>query len=92
MSEQKIRGINLTFDERLVNAPTQDEEVYCCDCETFHRRDGWDIWFRDNGERRLMVHDYPECGPGAIGIEKLYQMFKQRLLEESQQNTTENNP
>ena len=31
---------------------------------------------------RLMVHDYPECGPGGITLDELYAMFKKRLAEE----------
>lgn len=31
---------------------------------------------------KLMVHDWPEHGPGALEIEALYQMFKDRMWRE----------
>jgi hypothetical protein len=30
-----------------------------------------------------MIHGYPECGPGALTMEELYQSFRERLGEES---------
>lgn len=30
----------------------------------------------------LMIHNWPECGPGAIKVEDLYQAFKARLTQE----------
>lgn len=33
-------------------------------------------------ENGLMLHDWPECGPGRMDIEELYRLFKQRLLTE----------
>jgi hypothetical protein len=33
-------------------------------------------------DKMLMVHDYPECGPGSLDVEELYQAFRQRLLRE----------
>jgi hypothetical protein len=27
---------------------------------------------------KLMVHDWPECGPGGLSLEDLYRMFKER--------------
>lgn len=30
----------------------------------------------------IMLHDWPECGPGRLTLEQLYQMFKARMVEE----------
>lgn len=30
----------------------------------------------------LMLHDWPECGPGSLELETLYQAFKARLIAE----------
>lgn len=27
----------------------------------------------------IMLHDYPECGPGSLAVEKLYQLFMRRM-------------
>lgn len=31
---------------------------------------------------KLMTHDYPECGPGELRVEELYQAFRKRLFKE----------
>ena len=31
---------------------------------------------------KLMTHDYPECGPGELRVEDLYQAFRKRFLVE----------
>jgi hypothetical protein len=28
---------------------------------------------------KLMVHDYPEHGPGKLSIDELYEMFRERM-------------
>lgn len=33
-------------------------------------------------KEKLMTHDYPECGPGSIEVERLYQAFRERFLKE----------
>lgn len=33
----------------------------------------------DRWEKEIMLHDWPEMGPGRISIEELYDMFKARL-------------
>lgn len=33
-------------------------------------------------EEKLMTHDYPECGPGSIDVEELYQVFRERFAKE----------
>lgn len=33
-------------------------------------------------EKGIMLHGWPECGPGRVEIEELYQMFKARLVTE----------
>jgi pantothenate kinase-related protein Tda10 len=30
-------------------------------------------------DRRLMVHDWPECGPGELSLDDLYEEFKKRM-------------
>lgn len=42
----------------------------------------WKYFFERKGDDALMVHDWPECGPGSIKLEELYQAFKARLLSE----------
>lgn len=44
----------------------------------------WDDVAKDDGRWReaIMLHDWPECGPGRLDIEDLYQIFKARLLQE----------
>lgn len=31
---------------------------------------------------KVMVHNWPECGPGAVSFEDLYQAFRARFLRE----------
>jgi hypothetical protein len=33
--------------------------------------------------KELMVHDWPEMGPGKLSLEDLYQMFKERMAHEN---------
>lgn len=33
-------------------------------------------------QETLMLHGWPECGPGSLFIERLYQAFKDRLERE----------
>lgn len=42
----------------------------------------WEKWFDEHGDDALMVHDWPENGPGAQDVEEMYQAFKSRLLSE----------
>lgn len=46
---------------------------------TNHTESASEAW-----DKRLMVHDWPECGPGALALEDLYQMFKARMAREAQ--------
>jgi hypothetical protein len=42
-------------------------------------------WFENHARSRsgrLMTHDWPECGPGTIDVEELYQAIKMRLMSE----------
>ena len=43
-------------------------------------------------DERLIIHDWPECGPGSLSIEALYQAFKARLAEEAQSDETKVQP
>jgi hypothetical protein len=38
----------------------------------------------DPFKESLMTHDWPEHGPGSIGVEELYQLFKQRYDREKE--------
>jgi len=42
----------------------------------------WEEYFRKYGRNEIMYHNYPECGPGSLELEELYQAFKERLLAE----------
>jgi hypothetical protein len=39
-------------------------------------------WFYKNRKENLMTHNWPECGPGSINVEELYQAFKMRFMYE----------
>jgi hypothetical protein len=33
-------------------------------------------------EQNLMVHGWPECGPGSVCVDDLYNAFKARLIQD----------
>ena len=39
-------------------------------------------FFDEHADHSLMYHDYPEHGPGAIGVEEMYEAFKARMMGE----------
>ena len=45
----------------------------------------WRYFFAEHGEDELMYHDFPECGPGRIEVEELYQAIKARFIDEMSQ-------
>lgn len=55
----------------------------CEACEYAERIEAGEKFWKANAERAVMVHDWPECGPGSINVEALYQAFKARLLSET---------
>lgn len=64
-----------------------NDTYYCASCDVDHpplyecRAHEWMAFFKDH-DKPLMAHDYPECGPGSVNIEEMYQAFKLRLMHE----------
>lgn len=84
-SRQFALDHDLKGGERNMSEPRT--EVWWCNwCSEDHppghicNKGLWVEFFRV--DQRLMVHDYPECGPGSQSVEELYQAFKQRIISE----------
>lgn len=49
------------------------------------KKKDWWRFFKDVENESVMLHGYPECGPGSLNIEDLYHAFKERFIEELQE-------
>jgi hypothetical protein len=60
------------------------ESEWCPDCSMWHEPGAhWRGFFSRNADANVMTHGWPECGPGSINVEEMYQAFKARLAAES---------